>query len=179
MTNRSSAARYARALFDVSRKEGDPQAVERELEALVSLVQGNELLARALVNPSIPVQRKTALATEIVTRLGVGPILRKLTVLMAGRDRLVLLPDLLDEYRRRLMDHLNIVQAEITTAVPLPDDRRQALARALEEMTGRSVSMTTRVDGSILGGVVTRIGSLVYDGSVKRQLEKMKETLTR
>ncbi len=98
--------------------------------------------------------------------------------LLAGRDRLVLLPDLLDEYRRRLMDLQQIVRAEVTSAVPLPAGAAPAIERALAARTGRTVAMTTRVDPAILGGVVTRIGSVVYDGSVKRQLEKMKDTLT-
>jgi len=76
------------------------------------------------------------------------------------------------------MDFQNIVQAEMTSAVPLPADTVQAIERAVAERTGRTVSMTAGVDESLLGGVVTRIGSVVYDGSVRRQLEKMKDALT-
>jgi F-type H+-transporting ATPase subunit delta len=178
MTNRSSATRYARALLDVSRKEGDPQAVDRDLEAFAAMVRGTPELERALVNPAIPVQKKSALVADLLARMPVAPTLAKLLGLLAGRDRLVLLPDLFLEYRRRLMDHLNIVQAEVTSAVPLPADAVQAIERAIAEKTGRTVALTSRVDGSLIGGVVTRIGSVVYDGSVKRQLEKMKDALT-
>jgi F-type H+-transporting ATPase subunit delta len=178
VTNRSSAARYAKALLDVSRKEGDPQAAERDLDLFVSIASGHDQLARALVNPAIPAERKTALVSEILTRISVGPIVGKLLLLLADRDRLVLLPDLLAEYRRRLMDFLNIVQAEVTSAVPLPADATQAIERAIAERTGQKVAVTSRVDDALIGGVVTRIGSLVYDGSVKRQLEKMKDALT-
>ena len=178
MTNRSSAARYARALLDVSRKEGDPEASGRELGAFVSLVRGNADLERVLVNPAVPVQRKSALVKQLLPRLATGPIVGKLLVLLADRDRLVLLPDLQDEYQRRLMDFLNVVQAEVTSAVPLPADAVQAIQRAIAERTGRTVALTARVDAGLIGGVVTRIGSVVYDGSVKRQLEKMKDALT-
>ena len=178
MTNRSSAARYAKALLEVSRREGDPRAVERDLEAFVSQAAGHPQLARALVNPAVPVQRKAALVDELLRRAPVQPVLGKLLGLLAGRDRLVLLPDMLEEYRRRLMELQNIVQAEVTSAVPLPDGAAQAIERAIAARTGRTVAMRTHVDPAILGGVVTRIGSVVYDGSVKRQLEKMKDTLT-
>jgi F-type H+-transporting ATPase subunit delta len=178
MTNRSSAARYAKALLDVSRKEGDPLAAERDLQGFASLTAGNEQLARVLVNPAIPAPRKTALVRELLERTPVGTIVGKLIVLLAERDRLVLIPDLLDEYRKRLMDFQNIVQAEVTSAVPLPPDAVRAIERAVAERTGRKVAMTSRVDPGVIGGVVTRIGSVVYDGSVKRQLEKMKDTLT-
>jgi F-type H+-transporting ATPase subunit delta len=105
-------------------------------------------------------------------------VLGKLLHLLAGRDRLVLLPDMLEEYRRRLMDLQGIVRAEVTSAVPLRAGAAQAIERALAARTGRTVAMTTRVDPGILGGAVARIGSVVYDGSVKRQLEKMKDSLT-
>ena len=98
--------------------------------------------------------------------------------MMADRGRLVLLPAVLDEYRERLLELQNIVRAEVTTATELPPDRLGALQEALSAMTGRTVSMTTKVDPELIGGVVTRIGSVVYDGSVRRQLERLRETLT-
>jgi F-type H+-transporting ATPase subunit delta len=178
MTNRSSAARYARALLDVSRKEGDPQAADRELDAFVAMVRGHADLARVLVNPAIPAARKSGLVKELLARLQTGPIVSKLLVLLADRDRLVLLPDPVEEYRRRLMDSMNVAQAEVTSAVPPPPDAVESISRAIAERTGRSVALTARVDDGLIGGVVTRIGSVVYDGSVKRQLEKMKDALT-
>jgi F-type H+-transporting ATPase subunit delta len=178
MTNRSAAARYARALLDVGRQEGDPQAIERELASFVGLVAGHDQLARALVNPAIPVPRKVAIVSELVSRTAVSPVLGKLLTLLASRDRLVLLADLLDDYRRRLMVLQGVVQAEVTTAVPLAPERAKAVEQAIVKVTGRTVAMSTRVDQAILGGVVTRIGSVVYDGSVRRQLEKMKDVFT-
>ena len=76
------------------------------------------------------------------------------------------------------MEHAKVVRAEVVTAVPLPADRVAALQQGLAGATGREVQLETRVDPSIIGGAITRIGSTVYDGSVTRQLEKMKEALT-
>lgn len=179
MTNRSSAARYARALLDVTRAErGDVEAVERDLASFVSLVDGEAALRRALVNPAIPAPRKKALVTELLARAPLQPPVAKLLLLLAERDRLALLPDVLDLYRQRLLDLRNIVRAEVTTAVPLEAGRVEALRAALGALTGGQVAMTTRVDPGLIGGVVTRIGSVVYDGSVRRQLERMREALT-
>lgn len=178
MTNRRSAARYAKALLDVSRQESDPQAVERELDAFVSLAAGHDQLARVFASPTIPAARKVALVGELAARARTGPIVTKLVALLAGRDRLVLLPDLLDEYRSRLLDFQNVVRAELTSAVPLPPGAAESIGRALERRTGRRVALTSGVDAALIGGVVARIGSVVYDGSVKRQLEKMKDALT-
>jgi F-type H+-transporting ATPase subunit delta len=177
VTNRSSAARYARALFDVSLREADPEGVERDLAAFVDLTRTHGQLGRVLANPAIPVLRKTALVAELTDRAALAPVLKKLLHMLASRDRLVLLGDLLDEYRRRLREHQGVVEAVVTTAVPLPAERLSALQGALAEKTGRIVQMSALVDPAIIGGVVARIGSLVYDGSVRRQLEKMKEIL--
>ena len=178
MTNRAAAARYARALFDVSLKESDPQAVERELAAFVELVSGHDLLLKVMTNPAVPAPRKQALVTQLTARAGLSAAPAKLLALLAGRDRLALLRDLLDDYRRRVLDHLNIVRAEVTTAVPLPADRVEALGRAFAGVTGRKVLVTARVDPAVIGGVVARLGGTVYDGSVRRHLERIREALT-
>jgi F-type H+-transporting ATPase subunit delta len=178
VTTRTAAARYARALLDVARHEADPRAVGEELASFVALVERHEALWQAFANPSIPVQRKSALVRDLAGRARLSPPIAKLLALLAERDRLVLLPELLDEYRRRLLDHLGVVQAEVVTAVPLPPGRAEAMEQALAAMTGRTVSMSARVDPGLIGGVVTRIGSVVYDGSVKRHLEKVREALT-
>lgn len=165
--------------MDVTRSEGgDPEGVERDLAAFVSLVDRETALRRVLVNPAVPAPRKKALVAELLGRASLGAQVSKLLLLMAERDRLALLPDVLDHYRQRLLDLRNVVKAEVTTAVPLAGDRLEALRSAIAAMTGRQVAMTTRVDPGLIGGVVTRIGSTVYDGSVKRQLERMREALT-
>ena len=98
-------------------------------------------------------------------------------MLLASRGRLVLLPDLLEVYRERLMEHRNVLRAEVTTAVALSSERASQLQQRLAAATGRVVTMTTKVDESINGGVVTRIGSTVYDGSVAMRLAKVKDRL--
>ena len=105
------------------------------------------------------------------------PCSRKLLVLLAERDRLVLLPEVLAAYRQRLLDHQNVVRAEITTATPLSADATQAIERDLAQATGRRVTLAAHVDPSIIGGIVARIGSTVYDGSITGQLQRMKERL--
>jgi F-type H+-transporting ATPase subunit delta len=178
MTNRSAALRYARALFDVVLKEADVRRVETELAAFNALVSGHDALHRALTNPAIPPARKHGVVEGLLAQAGpVTPALRKLLLMLADRDRLVVLPDLVDTYRDRLMQHLQVVAAEVTTAIPLSEDRRASLERNLAAATRRTVVLTTRVDPAIVGGAVTRVGSTVYDGSIVRQLERLKEQL--
>jgi F-type H+-transporting ATPase subunit delta len=178
VTNKTAGTRYARALLDVGvQQKADLEHVGEELASFVELFTTNPELGRVLLNPAVPVARKRAAVAELAAAGRLSSIVSKLVVLLAERDRLTLLPDLLASYRERLLDYQNVVRAEVTTAAALPDDRARALERSLAAKTGRTVRLATRVDPSIIGGVVARIGSTVYDGSVTRQLEKLKETL--
>jgi F-type H+-transporting ATPase subunit delta len=179
MTNKTAALRYARALLEVGIKEqADLEGLERDLAAFVGLLSDHPTLAKVLLNPAVPVPRKRAAVVELTTRMQPAPIVGKLLVLLAERDRLVLLPDLLASYRDRLLAHRNVVRAELTTATPLDSARAAAIEQQLARATGRTVTLHTRTDPAIIGGVVARIGSTVYDGSVTRQLARMKERLT-
>jgi F-type H+-transporting ATPase subunit delta len=179
VTNKAAANRYARALLDVVVKEKlvDPQVVETQLAGVVGLFERHRTLKSVLLNPAVPAPRKRAVV-EALAKTTVAPVVAKLLALLAERDRLVILPDLLAAYRERLLDHLRVVRAELTTAVTLPDDRAEAVERILAALTGRSVAMATRLDPSIIGGVVARIGNTVYDGSITGQLQRIKEKLS-
>ncbi len=177
MTNRAAAARYAKALLDVVRQEADPQQAERDLASFVDLVNTHAALRQALTNPAIPAASKRALVQSLLDRMTPVAAVRKLLLLLAERDRIELLTDLLAAFHERVLDFLHVVQAEVTTAVALAPDRADALRQRLEEVTGRAVLVSARVDPAIIGGVIARIGSTVYDGSVANQLARMRERL--
>jgi F-type H+-transporting ATPase subunit delta len=177
MSMRASAARYARALLDVANKESDPERAEQELAAFVDLVRTNPDLERTLANPVVSAADKRAIVQQILERLKPTTPVGKLVLLLASRGRLALLPDLLDVYRERLMEHRNVLSAEVTTAAPLSPERAEQLQQRLANATGRTITMTTKVDASIIGGVVTRIGGTVYDGSVATRLAKVRDRL--
>jgi F-type H+-transporting ATPase subunit delta len=126
----------------------------------------------------VPPARKRALARAVLEVAGgvSDPVVR-LVLLLADRDRLASLGDVAEFFSARAMQARHVVPAEIVTAVPLADGQRAALAKALGQVTGSEVTVTARVDPAIVGGVVARVGSVVFDGSVTRQIEKMKEKL--
>jgi len=178
MTNRTAATRYARALLDVALHERvDPSLVESELAAFTALFASDQTLRKVLLNPAVPTPRKRAAIAEIARQASVATVVRKLLILLAERDRLALLPDLLASYRERLLDRAKVVRAEVTSAVELSPDRAEAIERRLAELTGRSVVLTTRVDASLIGGIVARVGGTVYDGSVTTHLQKLRARL--
>lgn len=178
MTNKTAAIRYARALLEVGIKEqADLAVIEGELSQFAGLFQQYPLLEKVLLNPAVPVPRKRAAVSELLAQAKFTPIVSKLIALLADRDRLVLLPELLKAYSDRLLDHRGVVRAEVTTAMELDAQRAGAIQKGLAALTGRTVLLATRIDPSIVGGLVAQIGSTVYDGSVTRQLAKMKERL--
>jgi F-type H+-transporting ATPase subunit delta len=178
VTNKTAAARYARALFDVAVKEkADLAQIERDLGQFADLFTQHPQLEKVLLNPAVPVQRKRAAVVDLLGHATFSPIVSKLLTMLAERDRLVLLRDLLTAFSERVMEYRNVVRAEVTTVAPIDAARTEAIRTGLAKLTGRTVSLASKVDPGIIGGVVARIGSTVYDGSVTRQLEKMKERL--
>lgn len=178
MTNKTAATRYARALFDVAVKEKvDLSNVGLELEAFASLLTTHPTLGKVLLNPAVPAPRKRAAVHELVKGAGLPPVVSKLLVLLAERDRLVLLPDLALSYRERLLDHQKVVRAEVATAEPLAAERAKAIEKSLARVTGKSVTLSTKVDPAIIGGLVMNVSGTVYDASVVRQLARLRNRL--
>ena len=179
MTSRTAAARYARALLDVATKESvDLDTIARELDEFLAFFTAQPALEGLMLNPAVPAPRKRAAMEEITKISGLTPIISKLLILLADRDRLGLLKDVAATYRDFLAERQNVVHAEVTSAEPLSDDRVRAIERRLAAVTGKRVSMTTRVDKDIIGGVVARVGSTIYDASIATQLKKIRERLT-
>jgi F-type H+-transporting ATPase subunit delta len=178
VTNKTAAIRYARALLDVAVKENaDLELIESELSQFADLFKQYPLLEKVLLNPAVPVPRKRAAVADLLAQAKFTPIVSKLLTLLADRDRLVLVPNLLQAYSDRLLDYRGVVRAEVTTAIELDPKRADAIQKGLAALTGRTVLLARKIDPSIIGGLIAQIGSTVYDGSVTRQLAKMKERL--
>ena len=173
----ASAVRYARALFDVALKESDPSRVEQELSSIVTLVTGHAELRNALESPGVPPVAKKSVVEALVSRGQFTPPVGKLLVMLAERDRLTLLEPVLEAFRTRLREQHRVLEAEVTTAIPLEPEQQAALQQRLGAATTRQVTLTTKVDPSLIGGIVARIGSTVYDGSLATQLAKLKGRL--
>ena len=172
MTNRAAATRYARALLELSEQQ---ERLEQELTVVVDLIEAHQPLREALVNPSVAPARKRAILAELIPRLGgVSKITHRLLMIMADRDRLSILGDVLHVYREQARTLCGVVRARVTTATPLPPHSIEAIAGTLASATGKEVELETSVDSTLLGGIVTKIGSTVYDGSLAQHLERLR-----
>jgi ATP synthase F1 delta subunit len=128
VTQRTAAARYARALLDVAIKEqADLSKVEADLASFTALFDATPTLSKALLNPVVPADRKRATIDAIVARAPMATVVSKLLLLLAERDRFALLHDLLDTFRERLMEHNHVVRAVVTTAEPMAAERAKTI----------------------------------------------------
>jgi len=176
MNTRASADRYARALLDVVAKEANPEHVQQELAAFAGLFSNSELSA-VLKSPAVPSASKRGIVEALIARLKPSAPLGKLLLLLADRNRLALVPELAKVYDRRLMEFRQVVRVEVTTATPLTSTHAADFEQRLSKATGRRVLMATAVDPTLIGGAVARIGTIVYDGSIANQLDRIRERL--
>jgi F-type H+-transporting ATPase subunit delta len=179
MTAQPVARRYAGALFEVAQKAGSADRAGQDLADLARLFRDHAELRHVVASPTIPASVKKAIFAAIMDAAGLASAeVRRLVTMLADRDRLSLLPPVADAFADRLDDAKRIAQADVVTAVPLTPATRAALAEALGRASGKTVTITERVDPAIIGGVVARIGTFVYDASVAGQLARLQEKLT-
>jgi len=180
MSLRTSANRYAKALFDVAIAENNDLAqIDRDLQALVAMMHESPDLAQASGRSGVTEAVRKSLMEAVADQMALSAPVKKLLVLLAESRKLNLVPDLAIAYRERLLAHQNIVRAEVTSAVALSPEKTKALADSLGQVTGKQVDLSVTVDPELLGGVIAKIGSTVYDGSVRTQLQRMRAELVK
>jgi F-type H+-transporting ATPase subunit delta len=179
MSSRTSANRYARALFDVVLQEGDVARVDRDLSAFVAVVREHADALEPVLRHGVPDTVRRAVVEALVDKLGLSGPVRKLIGILAERGRFDLLPLVAEAYRERFLTHQNVVRAQVTSAATLTPEHTKDLEASLGRATGKKVELSTAVDKELIGGLVARIGSTVYDGSVRTQLSKIRQTLVK
>lgn len=177
MSTRASAGRYAKALFDVALQEQLLDQVAADLTRLAELVAGNDELRKTFANPALPAAAKRKIAQALAERLALAKPLAKLLGLLGNRDRLSSIADLHTQFTDRLNAHRQVILAELETAEAMDPAQAAEWEKRLSTATGRPVTVTTKVDPSIIGGVRARIGSTVYDGSIATQLARLRSGL--
>ena len=167
---------YAEALFGVARAEGTLGEVEDELFRFSQTLQGNDELRTALTDASIPAARRQQIVEDLLGgRASSTTVALVSMVVGAGRARV--LPSIIQKLVEMSAAEANKEVAEVRSAVPLTDDQRTRLAKALGQATGKDVEVKVVVDPSVLGGIVAQVGDTVIDGSVRRRLDQLKNAL--
>lgn len=171
--------RYARALAQVvSEQRLDAAATEAQLRGFSELLDGNAELREALANPSIAEAQKLRVLDGIVARTGTSRAVRNFIALVAHHERLHELRGMIDAFHQLAEEATRMCDAEVTSAHPLDEANRRLLEQKIAAMTGgEHVKATYREDPTLLGGAIVRLGSTVYDGSVRAQLAQLRERL--
>lgn len=173
------AKRYAKALADVAATSGELEPVGQELAGFADLLRGHRELRQFLLNPSLLRRDKAKLLEEVLTRLQLRPLARSFLRILLEAGRLPWLEAVLRAYEALVDERLGRVKAVVTAPGPLEERVQQRLRQRLEAVTGKSVYLDVRQDPTILGGLITQVGSLVYDGSLRTQLARLREELLR
>jgi F-type H+-transporting ATPase subunit delta len=171
---------YARAFADVVMTKSnllDPVRMLEELRGIEALFEESDPLRRVMENPSIPGDRKRAVLDAITMRLGTTRQVRNFVAVLTDHRRLPLFGEVLKQLEQELDERQGFAEAQVSSARQLSDPEKQVLETEITKMTGKKVRARYAQDGSLLGGAVVQVGSTIYDGSVKGQLERIREQL--
>ena len=167
---------YATALFEVSRAEGNIERVEAELFEVARTVERSDELRNKLTDEAIPIDLRQGIIEDLLQGRA-QPVTTALVSFVVGIGRGRDLPAIIDRMVKQAADERSEVVAEVTSAIPLNEDQINRLAQALSTQSGKQVSVKVNVDASILGGIVATIGDTVIDGSIRRRLEQLRQTI--
>ena len=171
-------ARYASAFLEVvTAAKLDTAAIGVEFNDFLATWDGSAELREFFVNPAIPAVQKVGFLDTLNAKLGLRKELRNLLAVLISNDRIAAVGEVAAAYRKLLQEQLGIRQAEIVTARELDAAERDALVAEIGKLAGAQVEASFKLDPAILGGTVVRIGSTVYDGSVRGRLDRLKEAL--
>ena len=171
---------YARAFADVVMKQGsllDPERMLDELHGYEMLFTENDQLRRVMQNPSIPGEQKRAILDAITMQLGSSRQVRNFVAVLTDHRRLPIFNDILKQLQQELDERRGLAEAQVGSARPLSDSEKEMLEARIARLTGKKVRARYQQDASLLGGALVQVGSTIYDGTVKGQLERIRQQL--
>jgi F-type H+-transporting ATPase subunit delta len=172
------ARRYTAALADVVIARGEAREVQEELNLWEQMMLSNRQLFEVFSNPTIPYDQKRNVLNSLIARTKLRPTTANFLQVLLQNQRLAELHEVNKLFAFVLDERAGVVLASVTTARPVPTQTQDALRAKLSAMTGKNVRLSFQTDQELIGGIVTRIGSTIYDGSVRNQLERAKAELT-
>ena len=173
------ASRYARAFADVVQEHKlDVAKTTAELNSFVQLVEQSPDLMNVWTNPAVPEEQCIKLLDAIASREGVSKQTRNFIAVLISHDRVHAIAEIARTFQSEIDERMGFAEAEITSARELGDEERRTLESQVAQLTGKRVRAVYKRDAALIGGAVVRVGSTIYDGSVRGQLERMKEELT-
>lgn len=177
MISSNIAKRYAKAFFEIAGEERKYESYHQELSQFSSLLEANKNLREFLDNPVFDQADKKAVVTSLLQKTDISPVTANFIKLLVDKRRINVLPEIEDSYRELMDAVLKNVRVQVKTAFPLSSEMVQRLRDGLESMTGKHVEMVVMDDPSLVGGIVVRVGDTIYDGSIRTQLNNIRNLL--
>ncbi len=177
MKNLAIARRYAKALLMIGKDDGQAENYKDELDGVARLIQSNQELEQAITNPLHDATARKKVLTAVVEKLGLSKVMKSFITLLFDKGRIGFLEGINDFYQELADELKGIARATVVSATELSDDAIEKIRQGLSNRTGKEVILEVNQDPGLIGGIVTRIGDLVLDGSVKTQLLNMRESL--
>jgi len=177
VSSQTVARRYASALADVIIERNEQAEVRQELASWERMILSNPALLEAFTNPTVPYEQKSKVLNELIARTKVRQTTANFLRILLKNQRLAELPQVNAKLDQVLDERSGVISAQVTSARPVSDSIKRALEQKLADLTGKRIRLSFGTDESLLGGIVTRIGSTIYDGSVRNQLKRLGEEL--
>jgi F-type H+-transporting ATPase subunit delta len=171
------ARRYALALADVATERREAPLIQEELSKWQIMIDGNPLLREVLSNPTVAYDQKRKILNELIAKTRVRETTANFLRVLLRNQRITELGEINKKFAHILDDRSGVVAAQVTTARPISEESKAALEKKLTEITGRRVRFMFATDEELIGGLVARIGSTIYDGSVRNQLQEVERRL--
>lgn len=173
------ASRYARALAEVvARNKIEPEKAVGQLNQIADLVKSSSALSNVLRSPSVPQRQKLALLDQIFSRTGGDRPMRNFVAVLIDQRRIGQIGEIAEQFRKELDDRLGIADAQVSSSRELSAAEKKALEQKMTAITGKTIRAGYTQDASLLGGVIVRVGSTIYDGSVRGRLKKIREQIS-
>ncbi|MCS7278444.1 MAG: ATP synthase F1 subunit delta [Thermodesulfobacteriaceae bacterium] len=171
------ALKYAKGLFLVAKELGKFKQFAEELQRVKLLLDSMPEVLSALQNPIYPPDLKMEIINDLLKVLGLDPELERFLRMLVEKRRIQYIDEIVRVYSELVDEELNIARGELITAYPIDEEERKELEGVLSEFLKKEVYLEPKLDESIIGGIKIRIGDLIFDGSMKTQLRKIKETI--
>ncbi len=177
MKNMAIARRYAKALMLIGKEDGQTETYRKELEGFSDLIATEKSLERAINNPLYDAAARRKVLATIIKKLALSGVMKSFFMLLFDKGRFVYLGSISDFYQKLADELKGIGRASLVSATALSSETVEKIRATLSERTGKDIILEVEQDPSLIGGIITRIGDLVLDGSIKTQLLSMRESL--
>ena len=178
MSSGSLARRYAKALMEIGAEDGSYQRIGQDIESLAKAITDSAELHDVLSNPVFPRSEREKIVMAILQRIGASKTTINFSKLLLDRERMGALPDIHRELSAMINEKSGQLTAEVSSAVALTPQQTSELKTALEALSGKKIQIVAKEDPALLGGVIAKVGDLVYDGSLRSQLRELRRSLT-